>query len=154
LAELQAENASLRDRLLRALAEVENTRRRADRAGEDARRRAIAEFGRELLAVADNLRRAIAAERTEEDDAILREGVRATERMLTLAFERFGIRRIDALGQPFDPQRHEAVMEVADVSQAPGTVLRVAEDGYMIDDRLLRPARVVIARRPAETEKL
>jgi molecular chaperone GrpE len=152
--ELQAENQSLRDRLLRALAEAENTRRRADRAAGDARRNALAEFARELLAVADNLRRAIAAAEgpAEAGDATLREGVRATERMLEVGFERFGIHRIEALGQKFDPQRHEAVMEVADTEHEPGTVLRVAEDGYMIGDRLLRPARVVVAKRPSDQQ--
>jgi molecular chaperone GrpE len=152
LAELQAENESLRDRLLRALADADNTRRRAERAGAEARRNAIADFGRELLAVADNLRRALAVAEgsAEAPDAVLREGVRATERMLSVAFERFGIRRIEALGRRFDPEWDDAVMQVEDSSHEPGTVLQVAEDGYMIGDRLLRPARVVVAKRPAE----
>lgn len=154
LSELRAENESLRERMLRALADTENTRRRADRAAEDARRNAIAEFARELLGIADNLRRAIAAAEgtAEAGDANLREGVRATERMLEVAFERFGIRRIEALGQKFDPQRHEAVMEVEDTEHERGTVLRVAEDGYMIGDRLLRPARVVVAKGPSDQQ--
>jgi molecular chaperone GrpE len=153
--DLAAENASLRERLLRALADAENTRRRADRTAEEARRNAVADFGRELLAVADNLQRAIAAAENGADanDAVLREGVRATERMLQVAFERFGIRRINALGEKFDPQLHEAVMEVEDTSHEPGTVVCVAEEGYMIGDRLLRPARVVVAKRPAGSEE-
>jgi molecular chaperone GrpE len=152
--DLQAENGSLRDRLLRALADTENTRRRADRAAEDARRNAIADFSRELLAVADNLRRAIATAEGPADsgNASLREGVQATERMLEGAFERFDIHRIQALGQKFDPQRHDAVMEVADIEHEPGSVLRVLEDGYMIDDRLLRPARVVVAKRRGDQQ--
>jgi molecular chaperone GrpE len=70
--------------------------------------------------------------------------------MLSVAFERFGIRRIEALGRRFDPEWDDAVMQVEDSSHEPGTVLQVAEDGYMIGDRLLRPARVVVAKRPAE----
>lgn len=151
VAALQAENASLRDRLLRALADAENTRRRAERSVEDARQYAVADFARELLTVADNLQRAIAAAERESSgpssDASLLEGVRATQRMLLAVFERFGIRKIEALGAAFDPTLHEAVMELDDPAQAPGAVVQVMEDGYMIRDRLLRPARVAIAKR-------
>src|ERR1700730_8184856 len=150
VATLIAENASLRDRLLRALADAENTRRRAERTEEEARQYAISDFARELLMVADNLKRTIAAaaERSEtvEDDRLI-EGVRATERLLEQTLGRFGVRKIDALGKRFDPSLHEAVMEADDASQPPGTVVRVLEDGYTIQDRLLRPARVVVARR-------
>ena len=111
VATLVAENASLRDRLLRALADAENTRRRAERAAEEARKYAIADFARELLAVADNLQRTIAAAsrhspETVEDQALI-EGVRATERLLEHTFSRFGIQKIDALGKPLrsDPAR-------------------------------------------------
>jgi molecular chaperone GrpE len=149
VATLIAENASLRDRLLRALADAENIRRRAERTAEEARQYAISDFARELLMVADNLERTIAAaaERTEtvEDDALI-EGVRATKRLLEETLSHFGVRKIEALGQRFDPSLHEAVMEADDPSQPPGTV-RVLEDGYTIHDRLLRPARVVVARR-------
>jgi molecular chaperone GrpE len=151
MATLMAENASLRDRLLRALAESENTRRRADRQAEDARNFAIADFARELLVVIDNLQRTIEAadEQTPStaDNAVLLEGVRATLRVFMKTLERFGVRRIEALGQPFDPNLHEAIMEVEDPSQPPGTVIRVVEPGYTINDRLLRPARVLIAKR-------
>jgi molecular chaperone GrpE len=151
VATLVAENASLRDRLLRALADADNTRRRAERAAEEARKYAIADFARELLAVADNFQRTIAAAsrhspETVEDQALI-EGVRATERLLEHTFSSFGIQKIDALGKPFDPTLHEAVMEVDDPSQPPGTVVRVVEDGYTIHDRLLRPARVLVAKR-------
>jgi molecular chaperone GrpE len=153
-ATLVAENASLRDRLLRALADAENTRRRAERMAEESRQYAISDFARELLTVADNLQRTItAAERhgpeTVEDAALI-EGVRATDRILQHTFERFGIRKTDALGRRFDPTLHEAVMEVDDNSWPPGTVVRVVEDGYTIHDRLLRPARVFVARRRAQ----
>jgi molecular chaperone GrpE len=150
---LQTENESLRDRLLRALADAENTRRRAERAVADARQYAIADFARELLSVADNLQRAIVAaesEAGESTDVALLEGVRATERILMTAFERFGIRKIDALGARFDPALHEAMMELDDPSHPPGTVVQVMEDGYMIRDRLLRSARVVVAKRPSQ----
>jgi molecular chaperone GrpE len=153
VAALQAENASLQDRLLRALAEAENTRRRAERAAQDARQDAISDFARELLAVADNLQRTIeAAERhgsQSPQEAALLEGVRATERQLLQVFERFGVRKIEAAGAPFDPNLHEAVMQEEDVSHPPGTVIRVLEDGYTIHGRLLRPARVVVSKRSA-----
>ena len=150
-ATLAAENRSLRDRLLRALADVENTRRRAERTAEDARQYAISDFAREVLVVADNLKRTIAAAQRAEtvEDAALIEGVRATERLLEHTLTQFGVRRIEALGQRFDPALHEAVMEVDEPSQPPGTIVRVVEDGYTIHGRLLRPARVFVARRGA-----
>ena len=120
---LTAENATLRDRLLRALAEVENTRRQAERTASDARQYAVLELAREMLGVADNLQRAIAAAENQQhrltEDAPLIQGVRATERMLESAFERFSIRKISALAAPFDPNLHEAVMEVDDASSPP-----------------------------------
>jgi molecular chaperone GrpE len=151
-AALQAENASLRDRMLRALADAENTRRRAERTARDATQYAVADFARELLPVVDNLQRSIAAADAQADakaeEGALMAGVRAVEQILMRVLESFGVRRIDALGKPFDPARHEAMMEVDDAS-APGTVVRVVEDGYMVHDRLLRPARVVVAGRRA-----
>jgi molecular chaperone GrpE len=146
-AELQAENAALRDRLLRALADAENTRRRADRASAEARQSAVADFARELLAVADNLQRALAAvgEEARRGEGSLIEGVEVTRRLLTLAFERFGVRPIEALGKRFDPALHEAVA-MEESADAPGTVVGVVEDGYTINGRLLRPARVVVAK--------
>jgi molecular chaperone GrpE len=149
---LLAENASLRDRLLRALAEAENTRRRADRAIIDARKFAISEFARELLIVVDNLQRTVAASEPEvpmtaENVAVV-EGVKATLRILTQTLERFGVRRIEALGQNFDPNLHEAVAQEVAPSQPSGTITRVMEEGYMIDDRLLRPARVFVSMQP------
>jgi molecular chaperone GrpE len=152
-ATLLAENESLRDRLRRALADAENTRRRAERSLDDMRQYSIANFAREMLGVADNLRRAIdAAERNpvkSVEDAAMLEGVRSTERMLMHALERFGVRKIEALGTPFDPALHEAVMEVDDPEREAGTVAEVLEDGYTIHDRLLRPARVVVVKRRA-----
>ena len=155
---LAAENASLRDRMLRALADAENTRRRAERMAQETGKYAVADFARELLAVADNLRRTVAAaeQRAPEadGDAALLEGVRATERALMHALGRFGVRKIDALGVPFDPTLHEAVIEVADESRPPGSVVQVLEDGFTIHDRLLRPARVAVAERRARPSSL
>jgi molecular chaperone GrpE len=147
-ATLLAENESLRDRLLRALADAENTRRRAEQTAQEARQYAIADFAREMLVIADNLKRTIdAADRAETvEHSALIEGVRATERLLEQTLHRFGVRKIDALGKRFDPNLHEAVMQVEEASQPAGTVVRVVEDGYTIHDRLLRPARVFVAR--------
>lgn len=147
-AALQAENAALQDRALRALAEAENTRRRAKHDLENERQFAVIGLARELLPVLDNLRRAIvASERTSAQGASLIDGVRATERLLMGVLERVGVKRIDALGAPFDPSRHEAMMEVDDPSTAPGAVADVMEEGYVLHDRLLRPARVAVNRR-------
>jgi molecular chaperone GrpE len=146
-ATLMAENAALRDRMLRALADAENTRRRAERVAEEARQYAISSFAREVLVVADNLARTVAAARNPEtvEDTALIEGVRATERLLEHTLAQFGIRKIEALGTQFDPSLHEAVMEMDEPAQPPGTIVRVVEDGYTIYDRLLRPARVFVA---------
>lgn len=147
---LTAENASLKDRLLRALAEVENGRRQAERAVAEARKYAITEFARDMVGVSDNLQRTLqAADRrpgTAEDNPLL-EGVRATERMLASSLDRFGLRKIPALSASFDPHVHEAVMEVDDPSVTGGHVASVLEEGYTIHDRLVRPARVAVAKR-------
>jgi molecular chaperone GrpE len=146
---LLKENASLRDRLLRALADAENTRRQASRTEGDARRFAIADFARDLLIVVDNLQRTIdaadgRAPLTAENSALI-EGVQATLRVLLRTLEHFGVRRMSALGEQFDPM---AVMEVDDPTQPAGTVTQVMERGYPIHGRLLRPARVVVSKEP------
>jgi len=150
-AALREEKVSLQDRLLRALAEAENTRRQASRTAEEARRFAIADFARELLIVVDNLQRTIDAADSKgpstTENAALIEGAQATLRVLLQTLERFGVRRIQAISQRFDPNLHEAVMEVDDPAQAPGTVTQVVEDGYTIHGRLLRPARVAVSKR-------
>jgi molecular chaperone GrpE len=151
---LKEENKSLHDRLLRALADAENVRRQADRTITDAGQYAFSDFARELLTVVDNLQRTIeAAEKpaakSVENDALL-EGVQATLRVFLQTLERFGVRRIEALGKPFDPNHHEAIVAIADPSHPPGTVTEVVEQGYTIRDRLLRPARVVISKEPAK----
>jgi molecular chaperone GrpE len=154
LATLLAENQSLRDRLQRALADAENTRRRAERSLDEMRQYATANFAREMLSVEDNLWRAIdSADRNPAksvEDAALLEGVRSTERMLMQALARFGVQKIEAAGAPFDPALHEAVLEVDDPERQPGTVAEVLEDGYTIHGRLLRPARVAVVKRRTE----
>jgi molecular chaperone GrpE len=150
---LLAENASLRDRLMRALAEAENRGRRAERANEDARKFAITEFAREILLVVDNLQRTVAAAAAKApstaENVALVEGVQATLRILVQTLGRFGVRPVEPLGQKFDPNLHEAVATIAEASQPSGTVARVGEEGYMIHGRLLRPARVVISIHPS-----
>ncbi|WP_170145636.1 nucleotide exchange factor GrpE [Rhodoplanes elegans] len=149
VATLLSENASLKDRLLRALADAENARRQADRKAEDTRKFAVAELARELLPVIDNLQRVLEARKTaqsSENDALL-EGVETTLRLFLQTLERFGVKKIVASGQRFDPSLHEALMEADDASHPPGMVTQVLEDGYMIHDRLLRPARVVVSKK-------
>lgn len=153
---LMAQNAELEDRLLRALAAAENARRQADRAVSEARKYAISEFAREMLTVWDNLQRTIAASESQPHGSagdVLIEGVRATERMLTSALERFGLVKIAALYAPFDPNLHEAVMEVDDPSRPSGTVATVLEDGFKLRDRLVRAARVTVVKRRADASR-
>ena len=144
-----SEIGALRERLMRALAETENTRRQGERRAQDAGQYAITNFARELLQVVDNLRRAIDAGAADAEarkgDGLI-EGVAATDRVLTQILNRFGVEEINALNQPFDPRKHEAVMEMDQTEQPPGRVAQVLENGYMLHDRLLRPARVVVAK--------
>ncbi len=150
LAQAQAEAAELKDRLLRALAETENVRRRAERERQDAARYGVATFARDLLDVADNLRRAIdSAPESQVKDELTRTllmGVAATERALLTAFERHGIRRIDPKGERFDHNYHQAVFEAENTGRPAGTIVEVLQPGYMLHDRLLRPAMVGVAK--------
>jgi len=151
-----SEIASLRERLMRALADTENTRRHGERRVQDAQQFAITNFARELLQVVDNLRRAIDAGATDPEatktDGLM-EGVAATDRILTQVLNRFGVEEIKALNAPFDPRKHDAVMETDETDQPPGSVTQVLEDGYMLHDRLLRPARVVVAKAPQQSSQ-
>ncbi|MDE2227665.1 MAG: nucleotide exchange factor GrpE [Alphaproteobacteria bacterium] len=148
VARLEAELAETKDRLLRALAETENQRQRHQRDRQEAQRYAAFEFARELLNVADNLRRAIDAVPGADSTARgVIEGVAATERELLAIFERHGIKRVEpALGEPFDHNRHEAMFEVPGSDQPPGTIAQVLQPGYVMHDRLLRPALVGVAK--------
>ncbi len=154
VAALEAEIAEHKDRLLRALAEAENTRRRAQRERDDAAKYAISGFARDLLSAADNLRRALdslpEAEAVDERTRSLLAGVAATERELLSVFERNGIRRIDPRGEPFDHNFHQAIFEAERADRPPGTIVEVLQPGYVLHDRLLRPAMVGVAKPPAK----
>ena len=149
----EAEIAELKDKLLRALAENENVQRRARKDREDAAKYAAANFARDMLTVADNLHRALAAlpeglRERDENVRTLVEGIELTEKELQATLERHGIRRISPLGEKFNHDLHEALFEVPTADAAPGTVVQVVEDGYVIHDRLLRAARVGVAKAP------
>ena len=148
---LTAEVADLKDKLLRALAETENVRRRAQREQEDANKYAVTAFAREIVEVRDNLRRALDAvddDLRQNNGAIagLLEGIEMTERTILAAFERFGIKSIEALHQKFDHNLHEALFEVEDSSVPNGTIVQELQAGYKIHDRLLRPAKVGVSK--------
>ncbi|HZP21165.1 MAG TPA: nucleotide exchange factor GrpE [Bauldia sp.] len=155
--QLARENGELKDRVLRTLAEMENLRRRTEREIADARQYAVANFARDTLTVADNLRRAIAAvpaEARAADPALanLLDGVEATERGLEHTLAKFGIRRIEPKGEKFDPAFHQAVFEVESADLTPGTVAEVVQAGYVIGERVLRPAMVVVAKAKASPQ--
>jgi molecular chaperone GrpE len=151
VARLEKEVADLKDRLLRALAETENVRRRGEREREETAKYAVTGFARDVLPVADNLGRALAAigpELRGKDpglDALIA-GIELTDRDLKTIFERNGIGRIDPMGERFDHNLHQAMMEVEDPTKAPGTVAQVLQTGYVLRDRLLRPAMVAVSR--------
>ena len=152
VAALKQENADLKDRVLRALAEAENIRRRAEREVSEAKLYGAANFAREMLAFADNLRRAIESvpqnvrsDLTPSLEALI-EGVELTEKDFLSRLARFGVKPIEALGARFDPNQHEALFEIPDETKVAGTVAQVVEQGYLINDRVLRPAKVGVAR--------
>ncbi|HUC63406.1 MAG TPA: nucleotide exchange factor GrpE [Alphaproteobacteria bacterium] len=154
IAALEAEIAQLKDQTLRTLAEAENARRRLRKDADETAKYAIANFARELLAAPDNLRRALDAippEGRKADELLdrLASGVELVERDLAATFERAGIRRVDPLGQPFDHNLHQAIFEVPTAEKPPGTVMQVVAPGYVIHERLLRPAMVGVAKAPA-----
>ena len=154
LAKLEAEKADLRDKLLRALAEMENLRRRTEREVADTRSYAVTAFARDMLSVADNLRRAIEAlpahTRQSGDGAVsgLIDGIELTERELVKTLERHGVRKVDPAGQKFDPNMHQAMFEAAHDSIAKGQVHTVVQPGYAIGERVLRPALVGVSSGP------
>lgn len=152
LSGLKAEVEAHKDRALRALAEVENVRKRLERERDDARTYSVTRFARDMLTVADNLNRALAAfppeARAKSDDSVkaILDGVEATARELTAALGRHGVKAIEAQGQRFDPNLHQAIAEVPAPDAQPGTVVNVVQSGYLIGDRLLRPAMVTVAK--------
>ncbi|HUO99016.1 MAG TPA: nucleotide exchange factor GrpE [Rhizomicrobium sp.] len=150
---LRAEAADLKDKLLRALADAENTRRRGERDRIEASQYAITRFARDMLAIADNFSRALAAcppELLEAADPQVKaviDGVEATERQLLTTLENYGVKIIDTANARFDPHLHQAVAEVPGEGKPPGTIVHVIQTGYTIGDRLLRPAMVTVARK-------
>ena len=154
------EIAELKDKLLRTLADMENLRRRSQKDREDAVKFSAANFARDMLSVADNLRRATESIPKEDETdgvslAAFIEGISLTEKELISTLERHGIRKIEPMGEKFDPKFHEAMYEVPSADAENGTVMQVVEAGYVIYDRLLRPAKVGIAKvapRPNELE--
>ncbi len=146
--------AELKDQLLRALAETENVRRRAERDVTDARRFATADFARDLLAVADNMQRAIdiAKANAEAGSEAVVEGVDLTLRQLEQMLEKHEIRVVEALGLKLDPNLHQAMVQIEDATAEPGTIIQIMQTGYTIHDRLLRPALVGVAKAPASAD--
>ncbi len=146
------EAAEMKDRLLRTLAEMENLRKRTEREVADARQYGAASFARDMLGVADNFRRALDAVgpevRAGADAAVASfiEGVELTERELAKALEKNGIRKIEPQGEKFDPNLHQAMYEVPDPSVPSGSVVQVIQPGYVIGERILRPAMVAVAK--------
>jgi molecular chaperone GrpE len=156
LTKSETELADTKDKLLRALAETENQRRRGQRDTDDARKYAASNFAKDMLDVADNLRRALGsldpASLQDERAKSLVEGVAATERALLAALERHGIKRIEPeIGERFDPNSHEAMFEVPNTGKPGGSVVQVVQAGYRMHDRLLRPAMVGVAKAGAPT---
>ena len=148
--ELEAQVGELKDRYVRAHADMENLRKRTEREKADASKYAITKFAMDMLAVADNLERAIEATPTEQEtDANVKpllEGIKLTSTDLKNALERHGVRRIESAGSIFDPNFHQAVMEEENKEVAAGTILKVFQEGYQIGDRVLRPSMVVVAK--------
>jgi molecular chaperone GrpE len=148
---LDRELAEMKDRLLRTLAEMENLRKRTEREVTDARLYGVASFARDVLSVADNIRRALEAVPADalanaQAMKALVDGVELTERELLKALEKNGVRQFTPQGEKFDPNVHQAMYEVADPSVPAGSIVQVMQPGYMIGERVLRPALVAVAK--------
>ncbi|HML43855.1 MAG: nucleotide exchange factor GrpE [Hyphomicrobium zavarzinii] len=155
---LKGQVSDLTDRLLRAHAEMDNVRKRLEREREETAKYAITKFARDVVNVADNFERAIQAvpAGAADQDAALKalvEGVSMTEREFLNVLERNGVRRITPKGEPFNPHQHQAMMEMQNADVAPGTILEVYQSGYVIEDRVLRPAMVVVAKGGSKPSK-
>jgi len=152
LENLQLENTVLKDKVLRALAEMENQRRRTEREVADAKAYGVTSFALDMLTFADNLRRAVESlppDAREQAGAAMKtliEGVELTERDFLSRLGKYGVKRLEPLGTRFDPNLHEALFEVPDETAPNATVVQVVEDGYTIGDRVLRPAKVGVSR--------
>jgi molecular chaperone GrpE len=150
IARLQEELAEARQQVLYAQAETQNVRRRLEKDAQDARAYAATGFARDILSVKDNLDRALAAipEELRQDEKLkgLVTGLEATGRELDTVFQRNGITRIEAVGQPLDPNKHQAMIEIESPDAEAGTIVQEMQAGYMIKDRLLRPSLVGVAK--------
>src|ERR1700761_6382613 len=152
---LKSEIESLRDQRLRALAEAENIRRRAEREKTEASQYAVTKFARDMVSIADNFSRALAAcppeLRAAADPQIkaVLDGVEATDRQLLATLERYGVKQVSTEDGKFDPNLHQAIAEVPGNGKPAGAIVDVVQSGYTIGDRLLRPAMVTVARRDA-----
>lgn len=161
IAQLRAEAADLKDKLLRAHAEMENIRKRTEREKEETAKYAVTRFARDIVNVGDNFQRAIDAvpAGAAEQDAALKsflEGVTMTERELLNVLERYGIKRIHPMNDPFNPHQHQAVMEIQRTDVPSGTVVQVFQAGFTIEDRVLRPAMVAVSKggpKPAQASE-
>lgn len=150
IAALEAEKTDLKDRLMRSLAEMENLRRRSERDAKDARTYAVTSFARDMLNVADNVRRALDSAAPDEGNPALKtliEGIELTERDLLSILGRHGVKKIDPEGERFDPNLHQAMFEVPNETVPTGTVIQVVQGGWVIgDNRVLRPALVGVSK--------
>lgn len=152
LAELEQDNAAMKDQLLRTLAEMENLRRRTEKEVKDARQYSVTSFARDMLGVADNLRRGLEAispeDRVHAEGALktLLEGTAMTERDMLQALDKHGVKKIDPQGEKFDPNFHQAMFEVPDPSVPNNSVVQVMQAGYVIEGRVLRPAMVGVSK--------
>lgn len=155
---LRAENAELKDRALRALAETENTRRIAAREKQDATQYAVTRFARDMVGIADNFARALAAlpaDKLQSADPAVKaviEGIEATERQLLATLQNHGVKAIDTADGKFDPNLHQAIAEVPGNGKPGGSIVDVVQTGYVIGDRLLRPSMVTVARKDGASE--
>ena len=152
VAELEAQLTEANNKALYAAAELQNTRRRMEKEVADARSYAAAGFARDMLAIKDHLERALAAVneelRADTVAANFLAGIESTARELEAVFTRHGVTRIDSVGAPLDPHRHQAMMEIPNGDAEPGTIVEEMQPGYMHKDRLLRPALVAVAKKP------
>lgn len=158
-ADYEAKLGEMKDQLLRAVAETENVRRRASRDVEETGKYAVSGFARDMITVAENMFLALNSvpEEARKEEGLLKsfaDGVEMTLRELLNAFEKHGIQRIDPLGEKFDHNRHQAVSQVEDPSKEPNTVIHVMQAGYVIGDRLLRPAMVVVSKQGKPEQKV
>lgn len=146
VSELQEEGEKLKDQRMRAAAELENYKKRTAREREDWAKYANENLLKEILPILDNLQRALNHADNEDNREALLDGIRMVHRQFLSALEHFGVKPIEALNQPFDPSMHEAMMQVESDEHEPNTVVQELERGYLLHDRLLRPARVAVSK--------